>query len=264
MKKYIRRTLSVLLLSIGIGSGVLFLQRQLHNGQATESYDQAVNLAFFQESRENENILTNLETVVPEKETVLSRLKTFDLATLQEGNPDVLGWIMIPGTTVDYPLLQGSNNDYYLGHTWDKKSNTVGSIYMDYRNAEDLSDFNTIIYGHNMNDGSMFSNLNCYVDPEYWKERSDLYLVVGEKILCYEIFATFQSGPSSFVYTLGLHQEDSKESFLQQVRSSNQLPPDVEVTAGDQILTLSTCEGIDYSQRRLVMAKLKSVENREA
>ena len=85
-----------------------------------------------------------------------------DLPALQQVNSDVIGWIAIPGTEISYPLVQGTDNDYYLTHTWNQNSSAVGAIFMDCRCSADFSGFNTIVYGHRMNNGSMFAALKHY------------------------------------------------------------------------------------------------------
>ena len=89
-------------------------------------------------------------------------LAAMDFAALREVNSDVLGWILIPGTVISYPLLQGDDNSYYLNHTWKKWTNVVGSIFLECQNSPDLTVFNTLVYGHRMNNGSMFASLKYY------------------------------------------------------------------------------------------------------
>ena len=103
-------------------------------------------------------------------------LKDMDFSALRQQNPDVLGWILIPGTRVSYPVVQGTDNSYYLNHTWRGGKNSVGAIFMECRNSSDLSDFNTIIYGHRMNNRSMFGTLSQYKSRSYWQAHPYVYL----------------------------------------------------------------------------------------
>ena len=86
-------------------------------------------------------------------------LETLDLGALRRTNPDVLGWISIPGTQLDYPVLQSEDNQYYLTRTWEKQRNSAGSVFLECQLSGDFSEFNTILYGHNMKNGSMFGSL---------------------------------------------------------------------------------------------------------
>ena len=94
-----------------------------------------------------------------------------DFNKLEEINPDVIAWIEIPGLEISYPVVQGRDNDYYLHHLITGENHKSGSIFMDFHNQEDLSDRNTIIYGHNMKDGSMFGGLKKYRDPSFYEEH---------------------------------------------------------------------------------------------
>lgn len=98
----------------------------------------------------------------PSADPYAQALEQMDLPALQQVNSDVIGWIAIPGTEISYPLVQDTDNDYYLTHTWNQNSSAVGAIFMDCRCSADFSGFNTIVYGHRMNNGSMFAALKHY------------------------------------------------------------------------------------------------------
>ena len=102
----------------------------------------------------------------PEKETG----KEIDFEGLRKINEDLVAWIQIPGIGVDYPVVQGEDNEYYLYHTFQKENNKAGSIFLDYRNHDDFTDRRVILYGHNMKDGSMFSNLKQYQEVSMWDD----------------------------------------------------------------------------------------------
>lgn len=121
----------------------------------------------------------------PEKETG----KEIDFEGLRKINEDLVAWIQIPGIGVDYPVVQGEDNEYYLYHTFQKENNKAGSIFLDYRNHDDFTDRRVILYGHNMKDGSMFSNLKQYQDSVFRKNSDSAYLYLPEKTLHLEITA---------------------------------------------------------------------------
>ena len=141
-------------------------------------------------------------------------LKDMDFSALRQQNPDVLGWILIPGTRVSYPVVQGTDNSYYLDHTWRGGKNSVGAIFMECRNSGDLSDFNTIIYGHRMNNRSMFGTLSQYKSRSYWQAHPYVYLTDDSGTHRYEIFAAGEVSVDSDVYRLGLRSDSSRQSFL--------------------------------------------------
>ena len=102
-----------------------------------------------------------------QEEGAAAKPADIDLAALQQQNPDTVGWIELPGTDISYPIMQGASNETYLRHTFNKEYLISGSIFMDFRNNKDYSDFNTIIFGHNMRDGTMFSQLGSYLNDDF-------------------------------------------------------------------------------------------------
>lgn len=128
--------------------------------------------------------------------------KTIDFTELRKINEDIVAWVQIPGLGVDYPVVQGEDNEYYLHHTFRKEANKAGSIFLDYRNRVDFTDQRVIIYGHNMKDGSMFSNLKKYQDDAFRKESGTAYLYLLEKTLQLEIVAYEKVSVRDEVYAL--------------------------------------------------------------
>ena len=104
-------------------------------------------------------------------------LPEIDFDGLRAMNGDIVAWIQIPGIGVDYPVVQGKDNEHYLHYTFDGKANKAGSIFLDYRNRADFTDSKVILYGHNMKDGSMFSNLKKYRDADFRKERGRVLII---------------------------------------------------------------------------------------
>lgn len=181
-------------------------------------------------------------------------LKDMDFSALRQQNPDVLGWILIPGTRVSYPVVQGTDNSYYLNHTWRGGKNSVGAIFMDYRNSSDLSDFNTIIYGHRMNNRSMFGTLSQYKSRSYWQAHPYVYLTDDSGTHRYEIFAAGEVSVDSDVYRLGLRSSSGRQSFLDSCLSLSALNTGVTPHVYDKVLTLSTCTGNGHATRWVVQS----------
>ena len=181
-------------------------------------------------------------------------LKDMDFSALRQQNPDVLGWILIPGTRVSYPVVQGTDNSYYLDHTWRGGKNSVGAIFMECRNSSDLSDFNTIIYGHRMNNRSMFGTLSQYKSRSYWQAHPYVYLTDDSGTHRYEIFAAGEVSVDSDVYRLGLRSDSSRQSFLDSCLTLSALNTGVTPHTYDKVLTLSTCTGNGHATRWVVQA----------
>ena len=114
-----------------------------------------------------------------------------DFEGLQAVNPDVIAWIDIPGLSISYPVVQGTDNAYYLHHLFTGEYNSSGSIFADWHNQPDFTDPNTIVYGHNMKNGSMFGTLSHYQDQALWEASPYFYLYVPGKVLKYQIFSCY-------------------------------------------------------------------------
>ena len=184
-------------------------------------------------------------------------LEEMDLEVLREQNPDVVGWIVIPDTQLSYPLMKGTENDYYLNHTWLKEANSVGSIFLEYSCAEDFSDFNTIIYGHRMKNGSMFATLKYYAEQEYFLEHPSVYVVTDEGVDIYDIFAAYEADVTGHTYYINLAKESNREIFVNNSLILSEIDTEITPSVEDKILTLSTCTGLGYDSRWVVQAVLR-------
>lgn len=211
------------------------------------------------EVSENESITE--ETGTEETEESVPVVIPIDFETLWETNPDIYAWITIEGTDIEYPILQHPTDDgYYLDHTVDKVSGLPGSIYTEAAyNAKDFSDRNTLIYGHNMKNGTMFGQLDKYKDPSYMKEHNTIVIYTPEHIYKYKVFAAITYDNRHIMYSFDFKQETGMQEFLDSIRKVNNLntyiDETVEVTSSDKIITLSTCNG-NKKQRFLVEAVL--------
>ena len=197
---------------------------------------------------------------VEEEDPHLDTLAETDLDALRQVNEDIIGWILIPDTVINYPLLQGEDNDYYLKHTWQGKKNVAGAIFMEYRNEPDYEDFNTILYGHNMNNGSMFASLRRYAGEKYWKKHPYVYLATDAGVYRYEVFSAYRADVGSTTYGLSFQQEETRKEFLIHALENSKINTGVIPEITDRILTLSTCSGAGYSTRWVVHARLKMVQ----
>ncbi len=184
-------------------------------------------------------------------------LAAMDFTALREVNSDMLGWILIPGTVISYPLLQGTDNQYYLTHTWKKRTNVVGSIFLECQNSADLSDFNTIVYGHRMNNGSMFGSLKYYKQQSYWAQHPTVYITDDNGVHCYQIFAAYEISTAGDAYRLSFSSDQDKQDYIDYCLSKSVINTGLTPTVYDRILTLSTCTGNGYATRWVVQAYLK-------
>ena len=187
-----------------------------------------------------------------------------DFANLKSQYPDVYAWITIPGTRIDYPIVQhGSDNGYYLNHTVDGRKRVEGAIYTENYNGKDFSDPNTLIYGHNMKNGSMFKGLHKYKDKKYMSEHDEIFIYQEGRVLRYKIFAAYVYDSRHIMQSFDFSDENIYRSYLNSVLTkkdmSSNIDTTIDITTDDKIITLSTCNNND-AQRYLVQAVLLSIQ----
>ena len=178
---------------------------------------------------------------LPLKDSYAEALADTDLGSLREVNGDVLGWIEIPDTRISYPLLQCDNNDYYLSRSWQKWDNPAGSIFLEFQNAPDFTDFNTLIYGHRMNSGDMFGTLYMFSEQEYMDAHPRIYIVDDSGCRVYDIFASYEVTVDSRIYAMNFSNDVYKQAYIDHCLELSHVESDVEVSPEDNIITLSTC-----------------------
>lgn len=180
-----------------------------------------------------------------------SFLDDVDLAALRAVNPDVAGWLLIPDTEVSYPLLQARDNSYYLRRDWTGRHDRAGSLFLDFRNSAELTDPNTVIYGHRMRNGSMFGSLLHYDSQSYWEAHPTVYLATEAGRFRGEIFAAYETEITDGIYQVGQPSGTDRRMEDRLVRSVIH----TGVTPGpeDRILTLSTCTVTSSRRTRWVV-----------
>ena len=185
-----------------------------------------------------------------------------DFVGMWEINEDVYAWITIPGTVIDYPILQhATDNTYYLNYNIDGSYGYPGCIYTENMNSRDFTDNNTVIYGHNMKNGTMFAGLHKFENAEFFDENTKVFIYTPEREYEYTIFAAYIYDDRHLLYSFDFANEDVYATYLediQNMRSMNALiREDITVTAEDKIITLVTCIGNQPSKRLLVQAVLE-------
>lgn len=140
-----------------------------------------------------------------------------DFESLLRVNEDVVGWIYNENTPINYPIVQAGDNDYYLYRMIDKNYNGAGSIFMDYRNNKDFSDLNTLIYGHNMKNDSMFGTLSKYQNQEYYEEHPVIYIITPDQSYHMELMAGFVTPTSANIYSNPQTQDELETLYEDQL-----------------------------------------------
>lgn len=187
-----------------------------------------------------------------EVEEVEEAAFSIDFDALLAENQDVVGWIYSEATPINYPIVQSSNNDYYLRRLLDGSYNIAGSIFMDYRNSSDFTDLHTIIYGHNLKDGTMFGSLKEYRNQEYYEKHPVINLYTPEADYLIEIMAGYQTDIYSNIYSFPETREEL-ESLYEEITRLSTFKSDLLLEEGDRLITLSTCTyGADISRYVLI------------
>ncbi|PYG84308.1 sortase B [Ruminiclostridium sufflavum DSM 19573] len=179
-----------------------------------------------------------------------------DFTLLEKINKDVVGWLASEGTEIDYPVVQGKDNDFYLSHLFTGESNKLGSIFMDYRNHKDFSDKNTIIYGHNMKNGSMFSALTKYKAQSYYDSFPTMLLYTPAGNFSVEWFAGIVTDGNYESVRLDFKDENDFKSYINSLKEKSTFEANTLVEADDRIITLCTCSYEFDNARYALFGKL--------
>ncbi len=192
-----------------------------------------------------------------------------DLTKLRETNPDIVAWVEIPGTGIDHPIAQHPTNDeYYLKHGAEGMYSKSGCPYIELSDSGSFMEFNTVIYGHNMNDGSMFAPLHSFEDEEFFSKHRELNISTAEHYLTYRIFAAVMFDDRRIPYYFDDTLESDRTALLQALRNDivadrSILADDIEVSEDDCIVTLSTCDKKLRNKRFLVVGVLTGIDGQD-
>lgn len=180
-----------------------------------------------------------------------------DFASLKSVNEDVIGWIYIEALDgVSYPVVKGTDNNTYLHMTYEKNYNFAGTIFIDYENSADFNDCNTLIYGHNMKNGSMFGQLKEFSKDEATYQKSKYFWIfTPEKSYRYEIITAYTTAVNSDTYTLFKGPGQEFQDYLNRITGYSEIKTTPgDMTISDRIVTLSTCTG-NEATRYVVQGK---------
>lgn len=195
----------------------------------------------------------------PLPDPAAEELLGLDLDALRAVNPDVAAWLAIPGGDIAHPVCRGPDNDYYLHHTWERKWNGGGAIFLDCRSRRDFEGFHTIIYGHRMRNGTMFGPLHRYAEQDFWAEHPYIYLADGECVRRYAVFAAWEPSVTSAVYAWKPDSEAARRELIDQCLGGSVIDTGVVPGPEDKLLTLSTCTASGHETRWVVQARLEAV-----
>lgn len=185
---------------------------------------------------------------------------TVDFDALRQVNEDVAGWIYCEGTVINYPVVQGEDNDFYLHRAYDKTYSSPGSIFADANNRADFADANTILYGHHMKNGSMFAGLSDWADQAYYEEHPVMWLLTPEQNYKIELFSGYTAVAGSDVYTIFPEAGEELDAYLKDALARSDFRADVELGEGERYVLLSTCAYVFENARYVLHGRLTPVE----
>lgn len=183
-------------------------------------------------------------------------LISVDLSSSKAKNNDVVGWVQVPGTNINYPFVQTNNNDYYLNHSLNRSWSTAGWVFLDYRNNTNLSDKNQILYAHGRIDGSMFGSL-ANVLSENWQKQTENHVAkisTSTTDSLWQVFSTYRIPVTNDYIRTEFNGEEDFNDFVNMIMSRSNHNYNTTVNSSDRIITLSTCIGLN--DRVVMHAKL--------
>ncbi len=184
-----------------------------------------------------------------------------DFQGLQEVNSDVAGWIYCEDSPINYPVVQGKDNDYYLRHNYDGSYNISGSVFIDVANKRNFGDSNTILYAHNMNDGSMFAGLEKWAEQEYYDEHPVMWLLTPEQDYKIILFSGYTTPAVSDTYTIFDGPCQDLDTYLTKSWEKSDFSAEAELDGKERYILLSTCAYVFDNARYVVHGKLVPVDS---
>ncbi len=241
----------------------------LSYAESRKEYDELREFILPAESEEVNTIVVgqdkNQSEVTGDGEKVMREAEcnqTVDFESLWDINPDIKGWIYLEALDISYPVVQGETNDDYIYTSVKGTANNGGSIFMDYRNGDDFSDPHTLIYGHNMKDGSMFGKLKKSYDQEFvdeWDAPLCFWIITPEAKYRYDIFSIHTVSATGDAYTLFSGEGEAVAEYINKMARFTGVELPQRVYDGkDKVITLSTCTSGD--EYRLVVQGVLHVE----
>ena len=178
-------------------------------------------------------------------------------------NGDYVCWIYAPGTQIDYPIVHGEDNAYYLKRLFSGEKNSAGTLFIDYRNLGDFQDPNTLIYGHHMRNDSMFGTLTDYADQAYFEAHPYMLLMSGREICLIQLFAGYTTSDRDHCYDIAISDEEDMRQFISEAMRKTDFRSGTEVLTTDRLVTLSTCAYAFEDARYIALGRLLTIWRKE-
>ena len=185
-----------------------------------------------------------------------TKFENINIGNLKKEHSDIVAWIIVDGTNINYPIVQSGDNEYYLYHDINGVSKISGWTFMDYRNADDMSDKNTIFYGHNLLNRTAFGSIaNIFTDDWFYSSSHKIIILTAYGNYVYQIFSNYYIDPEVYYLQNNFSSDSSYQEFLDTLKGRSIYDYGIDLSSSDKIITLSTCTE-DNSGRKVVHAKL--------
>ena len=253
MREKIRIILCCIFLAIAIYAAYNIIKIQSEYKKSVDAYKKLDNYTIEQTTSETSG--ESEEEPVKEKP-----YPDVDFDGLKSVNSDVIGWIYVPDTEINYQIVHTSDNDYYLDHLVDRTQNPAGAIFLDTRNPSDFSDLHSIIYGHHMKNGSMFAALKGYKKQDFFDGHKTGYLITQDAAYSIDFFAGHVANVEENAWQLDFDDAADFDNWIKSLKEISAFKSDIEPQYGDRIFTLSTCS-YEFDDARFVLSgKLTKIE----
>lgn len=245
--------LGIFFISLGLlmAGGVMLGQRMSEYAEGDEAYSELEEYVTLYSQRPGEDD-TACQTDTDEDE---SDMLSVDFAALSQINPDIVGWLYCEGTAINYPVVQGCDNEYYLDHLFDGSENANGCLFLDSRVEPSFSSRHSIIYGHHMQSGAMFAALDGYKRQSFYDARPTMLLITPDATYEVQLFAAYVADPSEDAWEVSFANDEEVQAWIDAAIARSTFTSGVKPTPGDRLLTLSTCS-YEFGDARFVIVGL--------
>lgn len=256
----------IILLNIIIYSSIKIIKWKLDGNKIDEEIQNIEDLAKIEEVTDNENTeiieQDNIDETNYYWDYIKMSLINVDFEELKKINDETKGWIQVNGTNINYPFVQTNNNDYYLSHSFEKKYNSAGWVFLDFRNKLDGSDKNTILYAHGRLDSTMFGSLKNILSSGWLNNKNNYIVKLSTEYenTSWQVFSVYHIPTTSDYIQTQFSSDDEYLEFLNIIKNRSFYDFNTNVQASDRILTLSTC--YNSSEKVVLHAKLIKRETR--
>lgn len=201
-------------------------------------------ISWYKDNTEIQNEITNINA---NGNNNVEEDNSIDFNALEKKNKDTVGWLKVNNTNIDYPTLKYKNNTYYLSHTFNKKENDAGWIFMDYRNNSNMENKNTIIYGHARLDKSMFGTLRNILKKDWYSnnENQIITFITKKYNYYYKVFSAYHIETENYYLRTDFNDDSEFYNFITILKKRSKIKFDVDINEKDKILTLSSCYSDD-------------------